>query len=376
MSDDDFKTMFPNLASDGPLCESYLYLTVAEVARANLKQCRDKVDKKSTSFDGRLRDNEKTITKGAFVLPLWDDCKSKIHPLRFDRTPLISSTAMFIAAAEYYADKELLPTNAYDLSAVQMTNVITNKGVEEAHKPYSREISIKQFTRENHKKSSGGMATMSAYHDDCGRPTMLTSLYLGDIENIKQFHEAFFNLYIFKGKATPWDKSLDPLWKFFWTHDWFVNNPNSFGFYRSIDQGTFNGGFTDRILHSNADRFLHKAAHLVLHEIDSEFKGYCISNIHCSIVQMVAVSTDKVSSVSTTQNKSVFKAAAPGSTFISIKTICKNFNSPEGCTNKFDNSTRKCRDTRSPPGSYLHICNFKMASQKPCGQTHSIVNHN
>ena len=382
MSPSEFKSMFAylDLNPDGSICECYLYLTIAELCRANLKNFRP--DKKALSYEGRMKDNDRNITKSIIWDAQMDDCKDILHNIRFDRFPLTNSQRLFVTAAEFYADKDLLATNSYDLSSVEMTNVITSKGVEEAHKPFSHEISIRMFSRENFRRSTGGIAEMNIIHNEFGNPTVLSSQHLSDIGNFTQFQDAFFNLFIFKSRATPWDKSLEPLWKFFITHRYFQDNPNSFGFYRDIDQGLFLANFVDRILHCNADRFLHKSYHLSLSEIDSEFKSYCISNSSCSIVQMVPIAngnrdngnTNVVRNHTNNEKPKKFQSAAPGSTFIPIKTICMRYNSANGCNNKFDNITKKCKDPKSN-NSFLHICNVKLESGRPCGQLHSKNNH-
>ena len=370
MSDDEFKSIFPNLSRH----EGLDYNTIAELAKENLFLYRDKSDKKSSSSD-KWKENEKTITKGDYVKPLFDNCSTELHPLRFDRYPTVNSQKVFMAASKYFKEStEFLPTNAYDLSSVEMTNVITAKGIEETHKPESMDLSIRMFYRENFKKSHGGISNFNVVHNDNGVPTMMLSLYLGDIENIKSFHESFFNLYVFTSRVKPWDKSLEPLWKFFIIHNWFSDNPSSFGFSRSVDQGTFCAAFTDRILHANATRFQHEGGHLSLADIDAEFKSYCISNPKCSIVQMVPIS-DKVNKVaSRPKDKIPFEVKPSGSTYINVRTLCRSFNSPDGvCQNSFDNVTKKCKGSNNM--EFLHVCNKKMPSGRPCGQPHQNKNH-
>ena len=381
MSSTEFKNMFQylDLNPDGSICDSYLYLTVAELCRANLKNFRP--DKKNISYDNKMKDNDKIINKSIVWEAQLDDCKDVLHNIRFERFPLTNSQRLFATASEYYMDRELLATNSYDLSSVEMTNVITSKGIEEAHKPYSREISIKMFSRENFRRNTGGVAEMNIIHNEFGNPTVLSSQHLSDIGNFTQFQDAFFNLYVFKGRATPWDKSLEPLWKFLITHRFFIDNPNSFGFYRDLDQGLFLANFVDRILHCNADRFLHKTFHLSLSEIDAEFKSYCISNSSCTIVQMVPIAktnSDNVSkskkSFTRNEPQKKFQLSAPGTTYIPIKSICMRFNSVAGCTNKFDNLSKKCKD-QNTGNSFLHICNTKTDTGRPCGQLHAQMNH-
>ena len=191
MTDDEFKRLFPNLIpSSGQIPESYFYLTFAEATLENVK--RDKGVKRSSCLEDKMKDNNVTIhLDKSWDKETFDNLKTKLHPIRFDRAPTISSEELFVKAAYYFEENELLPINSYDLSRLDLTNKITAKGFEELHKPDSRLISIKMFSPENVKKSNGGISNINVINDDGGNQTVLTSMYLEDIENIKHFQIAF-----------------------------------------------------------------------------------------------------------------------------------------------------------------------------------------
>lgn len=381
ISDDVFKKQFPNLVpASGKIPESYYYLTFAEATLENVK--RDKGVKKSSCLEDKLKDNHLSVhLEKSWDKNICDNLKSKLHPIRFDRAPTISSEELFVQAAHYFEENELLPINSYDLSRLDLTNKITAKGFEELHKPDSRLISIKMFSPENVKKSNGGISNINVINDDGGNQTVLTSMYLEDIENIKHFQIAFFALKTAKSRVVPWDGSLEPLWKFFIVHDWLKDMPNSFGYNSNQDQGTFCSTFTDSVLHTNAIRFSQKQSHMSYADLDSHFRSFCSYNPKCSYVQMIPYVENKTfeRKAKPTQNNSVdtseWTPSAPGSTFIHYKSICKNYNSDKGCSNKFDSKTRRCSDLAGG-GKFLHICNIKIPpNNRPCGQSHTNKNH-
>lgn len=381
MSEDKFREMFPNLIDDdGTVDPSYEYLNIASCALENLKS-RNKTSKKHSSIEAKLKSNSLTVTKEKIWPAAEDNLKLKIHPVRFDRFSLLSSEELFKRSAEFYSSNPLpAPISAYDLSSLDLTNKISAKGFEELHCPDSQSISIKMFSPENVKKSSGGMSNFNVVHDEGGNPTVLSSLFLDDIQNLKQFQIAFFGLFVGKSRSTPWDKSLEALWKFFIMHDWLKDIPNTFGYNSLLDQGALCASFTDSVLQNNGSRFSHIQCHLSYAELDTHFRSFCSSNPKCNYVQLVPIadrsnSNNIPTSRSNSTNRTTpFVLQPAGSAFIKIKTICNKYNSPQGCDNKVDNSTKRCYDSAGG-GRYLHICNFKMPSAKPCGQLHNNGSH-
>lgn len=377
MSSCEFKTLFPNLVpSSGEIPDSYYFLTIAEVSLENLK-ARDKIAKKPYSgLESKMKVNHAAVhVDKAWDKDVVDNLKTKLHPLRFDRAPTISSEELFVKAAEHFETNEFLPIDSYDLSRLDLTNKITLKGFEELHNPTSRSISIKMFSPENVKKSQGGMSNVNVVHDDGGNQTIYTSMYLEDIENIKHFQIAFFALMVAKKRIVPWDGSIEPLFKFFIVHDWLRDIPNSFGYKTNQDQGSFCAAFTDSVLHTNAMRFSQKQPHLSFADLDAHFRSFCSFNPHCGYVQMIPVSENKNSDQKSKQRFiKDWSPSQPGSVFIHVKTICKTFNSDKSCSNKFNSKTRRCSDPVSG-AQYLHVCNVFMPSGKPCGQSHNKASH-
>ena len=169
MSSHEFKSLFPNLVpSSGEIPDSYYFLTIAEVSLENLK-ARDKNAKKpsNSGLESKMKSNHAAVhVDKAWDKDVVDNLKTKLHPLRFDRAPTISSEELFVKAAEHFETNELLAIDSYDLSRLDLTNKITLKGFEELHNPSSRSISIKMFSPENVKKSQGGMSNLNVVHDD------------------------------------------------------------------------------------------------------------------------------------------------------------------------------------------------------------------
>lgn len=375
MSASEFRTIFPDLApGEGPIPECYFYLTIGELAIENCK-AKSKVIKKPSTLETKLKDNAiKIHTVKSWDNNTMDNLKDKLHPLRFDRCPTISSEEMFVKAAHFYDDKELLPINTYDLSRLDLTNKISMKGFEELHKPDSTILSVKMFSPENVKKTNGGLSSLNVVRDESGNQTVLTSLYLEDIENIRNFKAAFFGLYVAKDRVVPWDKSLQPLWKFFLVHDWLKDIPNSFGYNTNEDQGSFCTSFTDSVLQTNAIRFSQKQPHMSFSELDAHFRSFCTFNQKCSFVQLVPVVNKNVDGKMKQVIKETWTPSEPGASYIAVRTICRVFNSDKNCKNSFDSKSRKCHDTNGG-NKYLHICNVKMPNGRPCGQGHKNSSH-
>ena len=216
MSTDKFTEMFPFLVDeDGTVDPSFHFLTISACALENLK-AKNKPFKKHASIEAKLKANSISAAKDKYWPAAEDNLKTKIHPIRYDRFNLLSSEELFKRSAEFYSTNPLpAAISSYDLSNLDLTNKISAKGFEELHNPESQIISIKMFSPENVKKSAGGMSNFNVVHDEGGNPTVLSSLFLDDIQNIKQFQISFFGLFVGKSRATPWDKSLESLWKFF-----------------------------------------------------------------------------------------------------------------------------------------------------------------
>lgn len=383
MSTDKFTEMFPFLVDeDGTVDPSFHFLTISACALENLK-AKNKPFKKHASIEAKLKANSISAAKDKYWPAAEDNLKTKIHPIRYDRFNLLSSEELFKRSAEFYSTNPLpAAISSYDLSNLDLTNKISAKGFEELHNPESQIISIKMFSPENVKKSAGGMSNFNVVHDEGGNPTVLSSLFLDDIQNIKQFQISFFGLFVGKSRATPWDKSLESLWKFFIMHDWLKDIPNTFGYNSLLDQGALCAAFTDSVLQNNGSRFGHIQSHLSYAELDTHFCSFCSSNPKCNYVQMVPIAdrtnpgTSNSRSTPSTRSPTLtpFVLQAAGSAFIKIKTICSKFNSPQGCSNQVDTSTKRCHDSAGG-GKYLHICNFKMPSNKPCGQLHNRDSH-
>lgn len=220
-NDDQFKQFFPKLINDdGSIPPCYQFLTFGELSKMNLKMNTSSVSKQ-LSVEERLRLNGVEVTKTKLWEAAEDNLMSVFHPIRFDRAPVASTQSLYVAAAKMWPNKPLIPLKSYDFSAINVTNVITNKGFEEIHNPGSTAISIKMFSKENFKKSAGGAANWSIGHNEAGLPVVNVPECFTEIANMAQFHSAFFALYVLKKRACPWDHSLDVLWEYFINNDWF-----------------------------------------------------------------------------------------------------------------------------------------------------------
>lgn len=259
MTEEEFAIQFPNLA---PMRESYMYLRICDLAMQDLKKDENSKSKLSTNLDQKLKLNNQLSNKETFWQGEVDNRSTKLHSIRFDKFPTISSEKLFVEASHRFNPDAITPTSNYDLSSLGLLNVATNKGFEEIHNPASKNLSIKMFLKSNFSKSAGGIANFVPFHTEEGVAGMSTSMFLGEIKSIKEFQKCFFALFTLKSRVSPWDKQLEPLWAYFIDKDYFENKLNCKQYYCNDEPGTFCAKFTDHILLQNATRFSNNLPHL------------------------------------------------------------------------------------------------------------------
>ena len=342
----------------------------------------------------------------------YDDKHSVFHAIRFDKSFLCDSQKMYEIAAQLIKNDEIVPVNCYVFHSIGKIYA-TEKGMELVHYPGSTEIKLKMFSVINANKPPSKLCGMSFVHDMHGNSAVVSDEYYDDVTGIDQFNNAFFNLYQWKSRAVPWDRSLDVLWKFFLIHRYFESEYVFTGHRRNGTPGQFCSDFTDWILFANATLFNAGKPHLDQAGIAEECRSFCeqfdqdkttfigptyvadlkkcesaLSDLR-SVVdsQINKANTSSSSSSGKKKNKQRAPAASsrpwtPGSPgrFMQIHRICSNWNTPKDdgsghkCTNPYDSFTNQC----TMPGTkkkFLHACNVRLTGKGPCAQRHHGYQH-
>ena len=403
-TEEEFRHVFPYLSagdSEGNLLDDYSISTIAEVAKDNM-DAKKRLNARSVALDKQLLNNLNLVTKGKKWSKHWDDRKTRLHPVRFDRFPLTNSQELFVMAAHHFADKKinLLSVKHYDLASLNLPNTICDKGFDEAHKPGSQGITMKFFLKENFEKQKGATKWALVNNDDGDQVPQSTIAFI-EVDSMEKFHHAFFCLKIVKFRATPWDRSLEVVELYLIDVQWFAKNPLNNGFHRYISQGQFCAMFVDFCLHDNAQRFEAKKEHIGSREMDTTLSAFCrdlgsskgkfnpstsSSSNASSNKKPQGQSSAPAASSSTTVSKSsrtpyqgtkkfdvnTFKIGPQHSQYIEIFSICKDFNLST-CNNTAENN--RCVDENGV--KRLHVCSKRnlAAFKFPCGQLHSLKDH-
>lgn len=367
LTEEYYNSHFKFISSEIP------YLLAQQVSIENLIVMNHNASLKETKSRGtedKLLNNETKVLQTISWPQAMDNKKDILHPIRFDRFPITGAQDLFKTAAEQYDPNNYLPIRSYDLSYLGLTNVISNQGFLEAHNPRSSKLSIKMASRQNFKQSMGGVVSYNVVKDDLDQTAAQSTSQLKNIEQMPAFHHAFFSLYILINRTQPFNKSLDVLWLFLISNNWFEEQTvNCAGYCRleKVSPASICAQFTDHYLLETSQRFTNKQPHMTINDMDAFFKNFCQSNFQLFKKQGLLTSHPTQNN-----NPSSFYPSA-GSSYIDINTICLPFNMG-ACKNRVDLKTNMCHDPKTRR-ALLHICNVRMINGKPCGLTHSRQNH-
>ena len=398
LSEEEFRHIFPFLSAanpDGSLIAEYAIFSVLEVAKENNKE-KKTLQSKNVPMDKKLTGNMVLVTKKQRVKKGWDNKKTKLHPLRYDRFPLTRSQQLYVMAAKYFAENKIVldPVRDYDLSHLNIPNTVSDRGWVECHNPSSQSIQLKFYTRENFERERGSSNWTVITTDDGGQCVQRTVAWC-DIESMDKFNHAFFILKVVRTRTLPWDHSLEVVELYLIDHSFFVKPQMANGFHRFITQGAFCAGYVEYCMRANAAAFDAQTEHLGSRDMDSTLAGYCryLGYAKCRFVGAASYQNEQggqggqgkkgqagpASKKAKTEQKkwSVddWKLASAGSQYIGIWSICKNYNLSE-CKLAVDEETHRCSNPEKNGEQKLHVCNKRMPSKFPCGQLHPSKDHN
>ena len=396
LNDEEFSYYFPTLVRT----PSMAFCTFGELSTIDAQNGNREAQKPNPmNPPDKFAANISKVREKKFVDGDYDNKYDLLHKLRFDKFPLSDSAKVFQLAGQFFQKlKEVLPVNSYEF--LSMGNIYaTEQGIELIHYPGNTNIKLKMFSVENATKPSNSSTSFSMVHDVSGNPVMIPGSYFSDLTDVEKFHMSFFNLFIWKTRACPWDRSLEVLWKYYLIHRWFDCEFVASKYKRTVSQGKFLSEFTDWCLFENASRFKNCLPHMNLSDLDSKLTTFCQSSGMCmfvgntyaadltkaeNVVESLAGSAAAPVAGPSGTNKKQTPAPAPAfkagpiGKYMRVRSICVNYNTGD-CRNKFSAHTNKCFDAQTRQ-RYLHVCNVRMINPTvldggPCGQKHPRTEH-